>query len=87
MGLNRASPAISSDGERRILVGLIATKAGYYVATNGMLREACYGKCQHIRAGTIGIADHQWCAHRRINRLGRYVRQLIGGPYAVRFQP
>lgn len=36
----------------------IAAKAGYYVAANRMLREACYGKYQHIGAGSIGIADY-----------------------------
>ena len=65
------------------MVSFIATKAGYYVAAKGMLCKAGYGKCQHIGAGAISIADHQRCTHVRIIRLGRYVRQFIGG-YAVR---
>jgi hypothetical protein len=48
-----------------------------------MFCKACYGKCQYIGSGAIGISDYQWCSHSRISCLSRYGRQLLGGTYAV----
>ncbi len=64
-------------------MGLIAAKVSYYVAANRMFCKACYGKCQYIGSGAIGISDYQWCSHSRISCLSRYGRQLLGGTYAV----